>query len=228
MSDTAAPTTPVDGEQIPAAAEPEADAEETISRLDALQLDDPDALRKAVEAVLFVVDAPVSAEALAAALQRPVPDVEAAIVALRGELDARDAAVELRDIAGGVRLYTRTAWSPAVEAFLLEGQRNKLSQASLETLAVVAYRQPVSRARISAIRGVTVDGVVRTLLARGLLVEAGTDPDTGATLLATTDLFLERMGLQSLAELPSLAPLLPDAASLSALDDADGLDVDDL
>ena len=86
----------------------------------------------------------------------------------------------------------------------------------------------MSRARISAIRGVTVDGVVRTLLARGLLVEAGTDPETGATLLATTDLFLERMGLQSLAELPSLAPLLPDAASLSALDGADGLDVDDL
>ena len=218
--------TDVVGPEVPETVVP--DDDEVVGRLDALALGDPDALRRAVEAVLFVVDAPVAADALAAALQRPVPDVETALAALRAALDERGSGLELREIAGGWRLYTRTEWSPAVEAFLLEGQRNTLSRASLETLAVVAYRQPVSRARISAIRGVTVDGVVRTLLARGLLVEAGTDPDTGATLLATTDLFLERMGLTSLADLPSLAPLLPDAASLSALEDADGLDVDDL
>lgn len=190
-----------------------------------LDLDDPAALRDAVEAILFVVDAPITLTALATALQQPVPGVERAVGQYRAALDERGAGIELRNVAGGVRLYTRPAWAPAVEAFVLEGQRNRLSQAGLETLAVVAYRQPVTRARISAIRGVAVDGVVRTLLARGLLVEAGMDPDSGGTLLATTDLFLERMGLATLAELPSLAPLLPDAASLDALD---GLDVDDL
>ena len=111
-------------------------------------------------------------------------------------------------------MYTRPDYAPWVTAFLLDGQRSRLSQAALETLAVIAYRQPVTRARVSAIRGVNVDGVVRTLTSRGLIVEIGTDPDTGGGLFRTTDLFLEKMGLRSLDELPSLAPLLPD------LDDA--------
>jgi len=106
---------------------------------------------------------------------------------------------------------------PAVEQFLQDGQRSRLSQAALETLAVIAYRQPVTRSRISAIRGVNVDGVVRTLLARGLIVEVGTEHETGAGLFGTTDLFLERMGLDSLDELPSLAPLLPDVDGLDAI-----------
>ena len=109
-----------------------------------------------------------------------------------------------------------------VEHFLQDGQKSRLSQAALETLAVIAYRQPVTRARVSAIRGVNVDGVVRTLMARGLVVEIGSDPDTGGGLFRTTELFLERMGLRSLDELPSLAPLLPDIEGLDALVSIDG------
>jgi segregation and condensation protein B len=175
-----------------------------------LGLDDPARLLAAVEAVLFVVESPVSAAQLATALQRPEPEVIAAIAALAQAYDERGAGVDVREIAGGWRIYTRPELGPVVEAFLLEGQRSRLSQAALETLAVVAYRQPVTRARISAIRGVNVDGVVRTLVSRGLVTEVGSDPETGGGLYRTTDVFLEKMGLQALAELPSLAPLLPE------------------
>ncbi len=171
-------------------------------------------LSAALEAVLFVVDTPVAVGALATALQRSAQDIEAGLATLRESLDARGSGLELRRVASGVRLYTRPEYAPWVTSFLLEGQRSRLSQAALETLAVIAYRQPVTRARISAIRGVNVDGVVRTLTSRGLIVETGTDPDTGGGLYCTTDLFLEKMGLQSLAELPSLAPLLPDVDTL--------------
>jgi segregation and condensation protein B len=177
-------------------------------------LDDPTDLAAALEAVLFVLDAPVPVAVLAAALERPAPAVEAALEALRTGYDDRRAGIELRDVAGGVRLYTRPAYAPVVEKYLRDGQRSRLTQAALETLAVIAYRQPVTRARVAAIRGVNVDGVVRTLLARGLISEVGSDPDTGGGLFATTELFLEKMGLQSLDELPSLAPLLPDLDSL--------------
>ena len=175
-----------------------------------LGLEDPARLRAAVEAVLFVVESPVSAAQLATALQRPEPEVIAALGALAAAYDERGAGVDVREIAGGWRIYTRPELGPVVEAFLLEGQRSRLSQAALETLAVVAYRQPVTRARISAIRGVNVDGVVRTLVSRGLVTEVGSDPETGGGLYRTTDVFLEKMGLQALAELPSLAPLLPE------------------
>ena len=177
-------------------------------------LDDPAQLISAVEAILFVVDAPLTVTALASALRRPVPAIEEAIVALRRSYDERDAGIELRDSAGGVRIYTRPAHARHVERFLQDGQRSRLSQAALETLAVIAYRQPVTRSRVSAIRGVNVDGVVRTLLTRGLIVEVGTDPESGAGLFRTSELFLERMGMQSLEELPSLAPLLPDLEGL--------------
>jgi segregation and condensation protein B len=177
-------------------------------------LDDPAELAAAVEAVLFVLDLPVSVAALAAALERPTAAVEAALDALRQGYDDRRAGLELREVAGGVRLYTRPAYAAVVEKHLREGQRSRLTQAALETLAVIAYRQPVTRARVAAIRGVNVDGVVRTLLSRGLITEVGSDPDTGGGLFATTDLFLEKLGLQSLEELPSLAPLLPDLDSL--------------
>ena len=169
-----------------------------------------------VEAVLFVVDAPVSCRG---ARRR------GAGAADRGARGAGQAARRLRRArrrhraarrAGGVRIYTRPARAAAVEALLQDGQRSRLTQAALETLAVIAYRQPVTRARVSAIRGVNVDGVVRTLLARGLIVEVGTEPDTGGGLFRTTELFLEKMGMQSLDELPSLAPLLPELDALEA------------
>ncbi|HEU5265828.1 MAG TPA: SMC-Scp complex subunit ScpB [Jatrophihabitans sp.] len=177
-----------------------------------------DELVAALEAILFVVEAPVSTTALAAGVAQPEPVVRAALDRLRRDYDERRAGIELRAVAGGVRLYTRPAYAAVVGQFLLEGQRSRLSQAALETLAVIAYRQPVTRARVSAIRGVNVDGVVRTLLARGLIIEVGTDPETGGALFRTTDLFLERMGLQSLAQLPSLAPLLPDVEGLDLVD----------
>jgi segregation and condensation protein B len=107
-------------------------------------------------------------------------------------------------------MYTRARFAPYVERLLLDGARSKLTRAALETLAVVAYRQPVTRARVSAVRGVNVDAVMRTLLARGLITEAGVDPDSGAVTFATTELFLERLGLTSLTDLPDIAPLLPD------------------
>jgi segregation and condensation protein B len=142
---------------------------------------------------------------------------------LRAEYDERGAGIELRDVADGVRIYTRPSVAAQVEVFLQDGQRSRLTQASLETLAVIAYRQPVTRSRVSAIRGVNVDGVVRTLTTRGLVVEAGTDPETGGGLLRTTELFLERMGLTSLEELPSLAPLLPDLDALEGLGGLGGI-----
>jgi segregation and condensation protein B len=178
----------------------------------------PQALRAAVEAILFVVESPVGSAQLASALQHPEPEVETALNELRAHYDDSGAGIELREIAGGWRFYTRPEQSGAVEQFLLEGQRGRLSQAALETLAVVAYRQPVTRARISAIRGVNVDGVMRTLSSRGLVVEVGSDPDTGGGLYRTSEVFLEKMGLQSLEELPSLAPLLPELDGLDGID----------
>jgi segregation and condensation protein B len=175
---------------------------------------DPERLTAAVEAILFVVESPVTVTALATAVQQPIDAVAAALDALRKGYDERGAGIEVREVAGGVRIYTRADQAEVVEQFLQEGQRSRLTQAALETLAVVAYRQPVTRSRISAIRGVNIDGVVRTLLARGLIVEVGSDPETGGGLFRTTELFLEKMGLNTLDELPSLAPLLPDVEAL--------------
>jgi len=173
-------------------------------------------LRAALEAVLLVTDQPVPAVTLAQVVERPTEEVEATLIELAGEYDAQGRGFELRMVAGGWRLYTRADCAPYVERFVLDGQQARLTQAALETLAVIAYRQPVSRARVSAVRGVNVDGVVRTLLARGLITEAGQDEDTGGILYRTTPLLLERLGLQSLDELPSLAPLLPELDELDA------------
>jgi segregation and condensation protein B len=183
----------------------------------AVQPMEPQRLVAALEAVLFVVEAPVTVPALAAAVQQPTDAVAAALETLRAGYDERGAGIELREVSGGMRIYTRPDFSDAIEQFLQEGQRSRLTQAALETLAVIAYRQPVTRSRISAIRGVNVDGVVRTLLARGLIVEVGTDPETGGALFRTTGLFLEKMGLNSLQELPPLAPLLPDVEGLDSI-----------
>jgi segregation and condensation protein B len=167
-------------------------------------------LRGAIEALLFVADAPIELTRLAAAVQQPVVVVAETVAQLAAELEDRQAGVELRRAGDGLRLYTRERYCEIVEGFLLDGQRARLSPAALETLAVIAYRQPVTRSRVSAIRGVSVDGVIRTLLARGMITEAGMDPDTGGGLYQTTPEFLERIGLTSLDELPSLAPMLPE------------------
>jgi segregation and condensation protein B len=196
--------------------EPEAPVEETVDADDGQQelpLDDA-GLSGGLEALLFVTDSPLDDVSLAAALQAPVSRVRAALTGLAAGYDERRAGITLRRVGEGWRLYTREEHAPVVERHLLEGQRSRLTQAALETLAVIAYRQPVTRARVSAIRGVGVDAVVRTLTARGLIREAGSDPDTGGGLYVTTPLFLERLGLTGLDELPELAPLLPDTRSV--------------
>lgn len=168
------------------------------------------ALRPSLEAVLMVADQPLDAVTLATAVGHPVEDVVAALQLLAEEYAEADRGFELRNVAGGWRYYTREEYAHVVERFVLDGQQARLTQAALETLAVVAYRQPVSRARVSAIRGVNVDGVMRTLLARGLVEEAGSEAETGAHLYRTTSYFLERIGVTGLDELPELAPYLPD------------------
>jgi len=173
--------------------------------------------RGAIEAVLMVTDEPVTEMSLASALELPVEDVLGHLHALAADYDEGNRGFDLRSIAGGWRVYSRSEYSPVVERFLLDGQRAKLTQASLETLAVIAYRQPISRTRIGAVRGVNVDGVVRTLLTRGLIQEVEAEGESGATLYGTTSYFLQRLGLGSLDELPALAPYLPEVDVLDEL-----------
>jgi segregation and condensation protein B len=180
-----------------------------IDVAEAPELEDVE-LGAVLEALLLVVDTPVTVDALAAAIEQPAYRVAAKLRVMAEELAARGSGIDLREAGGGWRMYTRAQYAPYVERLLLDGARTKLTRAALETLAVVAYRQPVTRARVSAVRGVNVDAVMRTLLARGLITEAGTDADTGAITFATTGLFLERLGLSSLTDLPDIAPLLPD------------------
>ncbi|WP_449064109.1 SMC-Scp complex subunit ScpB [Planomonospora algeriensis] len=167
-------------------------------------------LRTALEAILLVVDEPVAEMTLAQVLERPVHEVSAALRELSAEYTEAGRGFDLREVAGGWRFYTRAECASVVERFVRDGQQTRLTQAALETLAVVAYRQPVSRARVAAIRGVSSDGVMRTLVTRGLVEEAGTEPESQAVLYRTTSYFLERMGLRDLDELPELAPFLPD------------------
>ncbi|MGM9473266.1 SMC-Scp complex subunit ScpB [Pseudarthrobacter sp. YS3] len=199
----------------------------------------PGGAKSALEAVLMVLDQPASATELAAGLNLTVPVVEELLAELQREYsgytvkapdmdEASDAGFsasprgfELRNIAGGWRIYSRTEFADIVGKFVLEGQTARLTQAALETLAVIAYRQPVSRARVSAIRGVNVDSVVRTLVQRGLIEDSGTDPESGAILYRTTSYFLERMGIGSVAELPQLSPHLPGLEGIAEFYDAD-------
>lgn len=171
-------------------------------------------LHPALEAVLMVADEPLEVTAIASVLGYPTNEVTDALRTLASQYETDGRGFELREIGGGWRFYTRAEYASVVEAFLLDGQQARLTQAALETLAVVAYRQPVSRARVSAIRGVNVDGVMRTLLNRGLVEDAGTDKETGAHLYRTSSYFLERIGIGSLDELPELAPFLPDLGDL--------------
>jgi segregation and condensation protein B len=193
----------------------EAVVTEQLDLLDDRAMDDGE-LDAALEALLLVVDAPTEADALAAAVEQPVARVRAALTRLARTYAEDARGIDLRHSGGGWRFYTRDAYAPYVERLLLGGQRARLTRAALETLAVVAYRQPVTRARVSAVRGVNCDGVLRTLVSRGVVAEVGTDPATQGTLFATTEVFLERLGLSSLEDLPPLAPLLPD---VDAIDD---------
>jgi segregation and condensation protein B len=170
----------------------------------------PANLTAALEAILMVVDEPVAPDVLAEVLDVSIDEATAALEELSAQYTSDERGFDLRRAAGGWRLYTRGAYSSYVERFVLDGQSVRLTQAALETLAVIAYQQPVTRSRMSAIRGVNCDGVVRTLSNRGLIEECGASPDSGAFLYRTTPLFLEKLGLDSLDELPPLAPFLPD------------------
>ncbi|MDN5858692.1 MAG: SMC-Scp complex subunit ScpB [Pseudonocardia sp.] len=180
-------------------------------------LADDGALEAALEALLLVVDAPTGEQVLAAALGEPTVRVRAALRRMADAFTDARRGIDLRRVGEGWRFYTRDVHAPYVERLLLDGQRAKLTRAALETLAVVAYRQPVTRARVSAVRGVNCDGVLRTLLTRGLIEEAGIDASSQGTLFRTTELFLERLGLSGLDELPPIAPLLPDVDAIDEL-----------
>jgi segregation and condensation protein B len=181
----------------------------------------PGGAAAALEAVLMVAESPVPTERLAAAVDLPVPQVRETLEGLaaeyRGDGGARPRGFELREGAEGWRFWSSRAHADVVGRLVLEGQSSRLSQAALETLAVIAYRQPVTRGQVSAVRGVNVDGVVRTLLARGLIAETGQDSMTGAALFGTTGEFLDRMGWSSLDDLPPLAPHLPGVEEVAAL-----------
>lgn len=169
-----------------------------------------------LEALLLLATEPLPVPVLAEAVDVPADEVTAALHRLAEFYDRTGRGFQLRKIAGGWQYATRPEQAELISNWVIEGQQNRLTQAALETLAVIAYSQPVSRSRVSAVRGVNVDGVVRTLLARGLITESDHDPTTGAALLSTTDYFLTRLGLAALDELPPIAPHLPEAADLEA------------
>jgi segregation and condensation protein B len=183
-------------------ATPEAAANEAPSALSDI--------KSGLEAILLVADEPVPVVVLAQVLELPRETVAEALAELAELYTEQGRGFDLREVAGGWRYYTRAEYAPLVEKFVRDGQEVRLTQAALETLAVVAYRQPVGRAQVSAVRGVNCDGVMRTLTLRGLVEEAGTDHETGAIQFRTTSYFLERLGLASLDQLPELAPFLPD------------------
>jgi len=204
---------------VPEAAEPESSAPESAAPESSVpESGAPEAvgavpgpgLRPSLEAILLVADEPVPEIVMAQVVERPTDEVSAALRELAAAYAAEGRGFELSEVAGGWRFYTSAECAAVVERFVRDGQEVRLTQAALETLAVVAYRQPVSRARVSAVRGVNCDGVMRTLVLRGLVEEGGTDHDTGAILFRTTGYFLERLGLPALADLPELAPFLPD------------------
>lgn len=176
----------------------------------------------ALEAILMVIDEPAPVASLAEALGLPTGQVNELLAQLQSEYrgeNGRPHGFELREVAGGWRIYSSPQYADVVGRFIVGGQTARLTQAALETLSVIAYRQPVSRGGISAIRGVSVDSVVRTLQTRGLIEEVGIDENSGAVLYGTTREFLERLGLNSLEELPPLAPYLPELDRLDNVED---------
>ena len=194
-----------------AAAAPAAAAADALADLPA---DVP--VDRQLEAILMIADQPQSLVALAAAVGAPVPVVRQAVDRLVADFDGTDGTVrrgfELREVGGGWRFYVRAELDAVVEQFVEAERPARLSQAALETLAVVAYKQPITRSQIAAIRAVNVDGVVRTLVARGLIEESFTDSETGAINYVTSELLLQQLGINSLDELPLISPLLEDGA----------------
>jgi segregation and condensation protein B len=176
-----------------------------------------DDLHAAVESILMITDAPISLVALATALEQPVNVIRDVVIELQadynGENGSRVRGFELREVGGGWRIFVRPDFDWAIRMFVANENPTKLSQAALETLAVIAYKQPISRGQVASIRAVNVDSVVKTLLSRGLITELYTDSETGAVNFGTTDLMLELLGINSLDELPPLSPHLPDANS---------------
>jgi len=177
-------------------------------------------LAAALEALLLLADEPMSVVDLAQATRHPVDEVGVVLATLSNEYTREERGFDLREVAGGWCFYTRAECSPVVERWVVDGLNARLTQASLETLAVIAYRQPVSRGRVAAIRGVNVDGVIKTLLTRGLIEEAGHEDESHAILYRTTSYFLERLGIASLDELPPIAEHLPDLSELDEVLDA--------
>ena len=171
-------------------------------------------IERSIEAILMVVDEPVSEVVLAQIIEVPTEQVLESLNSLQNQYESEQRGFQLRQISGGWRFYSHTDQAPLVEKFVLDGQQAKLTQAALETLAVIAYRQPISRARVSAIRGVNVEAVMKTLIVRGLVEESGMEHETGAILYKTTNFFLERLGLNSVTDLPALAPFLPNIDGL--------------
>ena len=178
----------------------------TLSTLEA------NSLKGALEALLLVSSDPVSAPALAGALDIAPGECASLLAELKVEYEEANRGFQLREVAGGWRLFTHPAYHDVVEAYVLSWDTQKLSQAALETLAVIAYKQPVTRSQVAAIRAVNVDSVVRTLVARGLITELFADPETGAINYGTTDALLVNLGINSLEELPHISPLLDDGA----------------
>ena len=198
-------TTDTSFEDIPSPDDPVAPAPVVVADVD-----------RALEAILMVADEPQSLVALATVVSRPVAVVRQAIERLVDDFDGVDGSIrrgfELREVGGGWRLYVRADYDYVVTDFVSTQNPSRLSQAALETLAVIAYKQPISRGSIASIRAVNVDSVVRTLLGRGLITEVSTDAETHAILYGTTDLVLTQLGLNSLDELPPISPLLADGA----------------
>lgn len=182
----------------------------------------PGGLAAALEAIVMVIDQPVSVAELASATGASPEEITATLRALADEYagltGTRPRGFVLREVAGGWRIYSSPVFADVVGRYVTEGQTARLTQAALETLAIVAYRQPVTRGQVSAVRGVNVDGVMRTLTARGLVAEVGTDSSSGAIRYGTTAYFLERLGLESLDDLPPLAPHLPELADVDQED----------
>ncbi|NBQ00566.1 MAG: SMC-Scp complex subunit ScpB [Actinobacteria bacterium] len=171
-------------------------------------------LERSIEAILMVVEEPVSEVVLAQIIEAPTEQILESLNALAASYEEQARGFALKQISGGWRFYSHPDLAPLVEKFVLDGQQAKLTQAALETLAVIAYRQPISRARVSAIRGVNVEAVMKTLVTRGLVEECGIEHETGAILYRTTHYFLERIGLNRVEDLPALAPFLPNIDGL--------------
>ena len=174
-------------------------------------------LHRCLEAILMVVDEPVSEMVLAQIIEAPTEEISAALRTLADRYEQEQRGFELRQVSGGWRYYSHPEMAPLVEKFVLDGQQARLTQAALETLAVIAYRQPISRARVSAVRGVNVEAVMKTLVNRGLVEETGIEGESGAVLYKTTSFFLEKLGLNSISDLPALAPFLPNVDGLDEI-----------